>query len=246
MKQTSRFFLAIILLHFLSSNSVFGQNSNNQSLYEYFDTVIGKQNLYLNNGTIHINNLRSSDKTHRYFNADQYVMGSIAYDGQPYTDVALKYDELDDIIIAKAQGENNTLGINLITEKTAYFKILNKTFVNLNYETSAPKFVKGFYEEEVVSKNITFYTKYHKDNIEVLRSNGVFYKYEETKSYVFEYQNKLYDLRSKSDVIVAFPTLKKDIDAFYAKSSVLENGDKKLFYKTLLTNIGSWLANQTN
>ena len=235
-----------MLLQLSFSNSILGQNSVNQPLYNYFDGIIGKQNLYLNNGTIHINTLRSSDKTHRYFNADQYVLGFIEYDGQPYADVYLKYDELKDIVIAKAQGENNTLGINLITDKTAYFKIYDKTFVNLNHNTTAPKFINGFYEKEIVSKNITLYTKYRKDNIEVLKSNGVFYKYEESNNYVFEYQSKLYELRSKSDAIRVFPSLEKDIDAFYNKSTVLENSDRKLFYKTLLTNIGSLLPNSTH
>jgi hypothetical protein len=246
MKHPSRSYLPLVVLFLFFSISAFSQNAANQSLYEQFDTSIGKQNLSIYNGTIHINNLRSINNTHRYYNSDKYVNGFVSYEGQPYADVALKYDLLNDIVVVKVQGDNNKLGINGITDKTESFAIYGKKFVNLNYNIITPKFVSGYYEEEILNDKINFYTKYHKDNIEILQSNGVFYKFEESQTFVFGYQNNYYQLGSKSDAIAIFPKLKKDIDAFYEKNTALENASKKLFYKTLLNNISQSLPNQTS
>ncbi len=246
MKHTSLSYLSLIALSLFFSISVFSQKSDHQSLYEQFDTAIGKQNLSIYNGTIHINTFKSINNTHRYYNSDKYVSGFISYEGQAYTDVALKYDLLNDIVIIKVQGDNNKLGINSITDKTESFSIYGKKFVNLNYNSVAPKFVSGFYEEEILNDKITFYTKYNKYNIEVLQSNGVFYKFEESQTFVFRFQNNYYQLGSKTDAVAIFPKLEKDIDAFYEKNTALENAGKKLFYKTLLNNISQSLPNQTN
>lgn len=212
------------------------------ALYDRFDQTIGKSNLGLNNGTIHTNDLRSANDTHRYYNTDKYILGNVTYDGQPYNGVALQYDLLKDILIAKPEGEKSAIGINLITQKTAGFTLNGKKFVNLNYNNPAAAKFPGFYEVDPAGKT-TLYTKHHKDNIEVLRTEGVFYRYELRQTFVFRFKDAFYRLNSQSDATDVFPDLKKNIREFYERNTALERSDMKLFYLTLLKHIDKSLPN---
>lgn len=224
---------ALFAAFVLAANMGLAQTTDNASLYTQFDNRVGKNNLGLNNGTVHLNNMRSADDTNRYYPADRYSIGTIVYDGQPYTGVSLKYDILKDVIIAKTPDEKSNLGINLITEKTQWFTLDGKKFVNLNYDGKSAKF-SGYYEADVLNNQMTFYTKYRKDNVEVLRHEGVFYKYVASNTFVFGYQNQLLPINSKSDAVRAFPQLEKNISEFFERNTALERSDKKLFFMTLL------------
>lgn len=233
-----------LLLFGLLSATAFAQDAT--TISAQFDQSIGRNNLGYNNGTVHINNLRSANETHRYFNKDKYIVGTIVYDGQMYNDIPLKYDLLKDIAVAKVDGENNTLGIDLITPKTAYFHMDGKKFVNLNYQNAArPKFIEGFYEEDRLNNQLALYTKHFKESSEVLRSNGVFYKYDLKRKFVFEYKNVFYRLASKSDVVSVFPQLEKEINIFFERNSALANEDLQLFYLTLLKHLNELLPKPT-
>lgn len=228
------------------ANLIYAQNNNEALLYGQFDNAVGKGNLGINNGSIHLNNLHSANKTHRYYGNGQYIIGTLVYDGQPYSAISLKYDLLKDIIVAKTPDPKSNININLITEKTAMFVLDGKKFVNLNYNTKTPDFIGGFYEEERLAKPLCFYTKYRKMAIEELRTSGIFYSYEEVNSYAFSYRNNLYRIASKGDALAVFPQLEKEIDAFFDRNTALERSDKKLFFITLLKHISNSLPNDAN
>src|SRR4051812_35062599 len=105
-----------LVLISLTAIQTFAQSQSEKLLYETFDNQFGPQNLGINNGTVHLNNDRSDNKTHRYYIQANYLQGDVNYDGQLYSNAKLKYDIYNDVLVAKVSGENNTLGINLITE----------------------------------------------------------------------------------------------------------------------------------
>lgn len=228
------------------ANFTHAQNGNETLLYGQFDNAVGKGNLGINNGSIHLNNLHSANKTHRYYGNDQYYTGTVVYDGQPYSAISLKYDLLKDVLVAKTPDAKSNININLITEKTEMFVLDGKKFVNLNFKSKTPDFITGFYEEDRVGNAILFYTKHRKTAIEELRTSGIFYKYEEAYSYAFGYRNNLYRMASKGDALSAFPELQKEIDAFFERNTALERSDKKLFFLTLLKQISNSLPNDAN
>lgn len=240
MKHFFRYFYitaALLAVHLTNAQTA------DPALYAKFDNNVGKKNLGLYNGTVHLNTLRSADNSNRYYPADQYNNGNIVYDGQPYANIPLKYDLLKDIIIVKTADEKGNLGINLITEKTEMFTINGKKFVNINFMGKALKF-QGFYEQDVLTNQLVFYTKYRKANIEVLRNDGVFYKYETSNDFVFEYQNRYHPINSKADAMRAFPQLEKEVQDFFNRNTALERSDKKLFFMTLLKQLHNSLVNQ--
>jgi len=244
MSKTSIFYLLSIFL--TCSSVVHGQIENN-SLYEAFDKTVGKNNLGLNNGKIHLNNLRQANDTHRYFGVDKYQTGNVIYDHQEYTGISLKYDILNDVVISKVSGENNKIGIDLIREKTAAFYINGKKFVNLNFENpKAPTFVNGFYEDYSEGLKLALYTKFSKAKIEVLASDGVFYKFEQTIRYVVAYQGNYYRISSAKDMIRMLPEQEKNIEDYYGMNASMERTDKPMFMKDLIRYISNFLPTPTN
>ena len=214
------------------------------SLNEVFDKAIGKGNLGINNGTLHLNNLRSFDMTHRYM-VNNYISGDVLYDGQTYTNVSLKYDLLKDILIAKAYNNDN-LGINLITAKTNYFVMNGKRLVNLNFNTTNnPKFIAGFYELNDIDNKLTLYIKHHKEAVEVLTQEGISYKFTATNEFIVGFKGQYFKFDNQSDAEKVFPDFENEIDNFY-DNAALEKENKVLFLKTLLKKLSNLLQNQTN
>ncbi len=216
------------------------QTTDTSALYSQFDNSVGKRNLGLNNGTIHLNMLKSADKSHRYFKADAYSTGNVIYDHQAYSMVSLKYDLLKGILIAKADGKNNNTGINLISDKVASFTYYGKNFVNMaearKTEASIPLSVSGFYEQDPIGK-ITLYTQYRKESIEVLQIEGVFYKFVDRQDFAITYGGQFYRIDSQSDLIAIFPSAEASIRLFYNNNSQAEKADPKTFYINLLRQI---------
>ncbi len=177
-----------------------------QSLYSYFDRSVGLKNLGINNGPIHQNPFRVSDQSHRYYGNDKYILGDVIYDGQPYADENLKYDIFKDVLVVKINDPNNLLGIDLINAKTESFVLDQKTFVNLDRLAKKPGFVKGYYEIYRPESPIALYIKYRKDQIEVLRSDGLFYKYQNAFDFVIAYQGNFHKINDERDLARIFPS----------------------------------------
>jgi hypothetical protein len=215
------------------------QQRNELSVYEAFDNTIGRKNLALNNGTIHTNPFPSIDETHRYFGKNEYTSGSVFYDGQPYN-VSIKYDILKDFAIVKLDGENNQLGFNLISDKTQWFYIGDKKFVNLT-AMSHPQFVSGFYEETLAGE-LTLYTKHSKAQVEVLTNEKVFYKYYEKNEFVLRYNNQWYKIDSKKDLAEILTHFENEISDFSLMNSGLEKSDRNQFMKNLVRYINNLLS----
>jgi hypothetical protein len=231
-------FCIAISVFFYSLGS-FGQNAANASLYNAFDKVSGRKNSGLCNGTIYMNPYRSADNTHRYYGTDKYTLGDVVYDNQPYFDVLLKYDLLEDGLIVKMDGNNN-MGFNLIPEKIASFHIDDRTFANLDLVKPHPDYIKGFYEESA-SGLLKLYTKYGKERKEVLTGEVVLNTYYPKYDFILAYKNSWYKVNSQKDVTEIFPDYTNSIADYYLMHAALEKSDAKQFMKNLFGYINSLL-----
>lgn len=220
--------------------SVYSQSE--VSLYDYFDQSVGVKNLGINNGPVYLNTLRSADLTHRYYVADKYFIGSVVYDGQPYAHENLKYDVVKDQLIAKINGQNNSLGISLIQAKTPYFSIDGRKFVNLSFDQKTPGFVSGYYEEYLPGDKLALYIKYRKQQIDVLRTDGIYYSYPEKNEFVTAYGGTFHKLNDARDWIRLFPDFEKNIADYAYLNRETERSDKIQFMKMMAKHISGLLS----
>lgn len=230
--------IGIISLLFCTA-ALYSQGTGSNSQQQVFDKTIGRKNLSFNNGTIHKNNFRSIDDTHRYYGKNNYYSGDVFYDGQLYQNLQLKYDLTTDILVIKLDGENNKAGFNAVSDKIDYFIIDNKKFRYLD-TAKHPDFVKGFYEELLIGETI-LYTKYYKDRIEVLTNQSVFNKYYDKNDFIVYYQDQWFKFNSEREVAEIFPQAKNSIADFYQMNSTLEKSDKRQFARNLLAHINNFL-----
>lgn len=222
------------------------QAQQSQPMYSYFDRAVGLKYLGINNGPVHLDLFRTVDQSHRYLIADKYNPGDVIYDGQPYPNESLKYDIFKDVLVAKINDPNNTMGINLINRKTESFTIHQKKFVNLDLIVGKPVFVKGYYEAYRTNAKAALYIKYRKDQIEVLTNEGLFYKYQNANEFAMLYNGTFYKVNDPRDLGRIFPAHDNSIKDYAYVNRETENTDKVQFMKTMADYINNLLQNDKN
>ncbi len=221
----------VIFTLLLSINS-FSQTNAKKEVSNYFDKAIGKAILNINNGKIHIDpyNLKNS---HNYYLNKNFVNGSVFYDNQLYENVLIKYDIYKDELV-KSFENNNAFGITLINERTDYFLIDDKKFVNIDNKYKYPKGVTGFFEEKYLGKNISLYIKYFKTVKEVIIENTLYSEFKEYSDYQLFYNSKFSPVNTQKEILNIFPELKKEIKEYYKKNRLLEETNRYQFKADLI------------
>jgi len=237
----SKFKLVILLFIISATSSSYSQNNPEISLYTKFDSIVGRENLGLNNGTIHSNLYRVVSKNHRYFIKDEFSIGQLSYDNQIYLNVNLKYDLLEDQLVFKHKNQSDNLSINLNRAKVNFFIIKNKKFININLDTSLEsKTLNGFFEENYIGNEISLYIKHFKERKEINQSDGVYSDYIDRTFFLLKYKKKYYSVETKKDFKKILPKYTQIINDYYNMNSKLENIDKLQFMEGLVRYINNF------
>jgi hypothetical protein len=240
--------LAIVLLLITCNGfQAYSQTTSEISLYTRFDSIVGKENLGLNNGSLHTNPFKTIDDNNMYFIADKYSNENVIYDGQPYYNVNLKYDIYRDQIVYNPYGQADYIGINLIQEKTFSFSFHGKKFVNLTLKKNPlQEYIEGYYEEILIGKEIDLYIKHHKNILEITGNEFTYYTFNENESFLIKHKDAFFKMNSKKDIATLFPLYKSEINNYYNKNKSMEKSNKTIFTQNLLTYINSFLTSKSN
>ncbi|MGH2664906.1 hypothetical protein [Flavobacterium sp.] len=236
-----------LVLFFLGPTTILiGQNTENTSLYNWFDNKTNKENLPISNGTLHANYDRTINNENRYYYSDKFSKGSVTYNDQNYYDLSLKYDIYKDAIVLNLNKDSDNVGINLIKEKTTGFTLCGRKFVNLSIGNKLPSdYYPGFYEENVVGKGFIFYIKYRKEAKEIVETKFVSIDYIVKNEFVLYYKNAFVKINSKRDLTQLFPDYKNKIDDFYVMNRTMETANEVQFMENLMRHINSFLLTES-
>ena len=230
----------IVLLTIVTAATFKAQSQTNSEilLYTKFDSIVGKENLGLDNGPLALNPYITIGDNNMFFKNNKYTIGNLVYDGQPYFNVKLKYDIFKDQLILNPPEQPEHIGISLIQDKTDSFSIYGKNFVKITKsQTSLPEFISGYYELIKISKNFNLYIKHYKDILKEINEEGVYYSFHQKYQYFIEYNNKFYEINNKASIVKIFPENKKNINAFYQKNRSLSTTDYNQFINSLMISI---------
>ncbi|CAM1344640.1 hypothetical protein [Tenacibaculum amylolyticum] len=221
--------LLLLTFFFVISFSALCQNNSQSLFYTSFDNTIGQSNTPLSYGTIFKETYRKRFKdNHNFFLNNQFNKGDILYRGEPYYNVQLKYDIVDDFVVLKITNQKQAISIVPDKELIKTFRIGNFKFVNTNTEL-------GFLEEVALQDNFTVYKKHQKTSKE---NNDRDYRYHTFKKkkeeYLLFYQKKYYSINSKRDFTKIFPNQKKTITKFFKTNRFLLKNDYKNFVVKLM------------
>ena len=219
------------------SQNVFGQESHN-SLYNWFDKEIGRQNLDVNNGLLFHDIYPTDKKTNRYFDDEKFHEGEVEFENQNYTSICINYDLLEDALLIKPYCESNRNSLIVIKDKIKSFIFKGKKFVNLNYNDSIKyNNVDGYYEEVLTNKEFQFYTKYKKNKREFFADKSILFEYELRNDYVVFYKNSFHKVDSKKSITKLFPEFKTQINIFFQQNNQLLTSNKPIFMKNMFNYI---------
>lgn len=217
-KCYSLIFTTILLL----SSSLYSQDK----IEDFFDNAVGKDNLPLSNGKLFSNDYKTTEINQFFFPI--YSIENITYKNQTYSNVTLKYDLYRDIVIYRPYGKSENFGIELIPEDVNSFTINNNKFIKLS------GIYKGYYEEKIIGNKINLYIKHKKEIRDFVKDKLVYYNFILKNEYVIEYENNLYTIKTKKDLIEIFKENKNEITAFFKKNSNLFNENKTLFFEKII------------
>lgn len=238
--------LVLLTIIAATASKTYSQTNSEITLYTKFDSIVGKENLGLNNGPLTLYPYKTIGDNNMFFKNNKFTVGNLVYDEQPYFNVNLKYDIYKDQLILNPPAKPEHIGISLIQDKTASFSIYGKNFVKITKsQTLLPEFISGYYELIKIGKNFNLYIKHHKDILKEINEEGVYYSFHEKYQYYIEYKGKFYEINNKSTIIKIFPESKKNINAFYQKNRSLSTSDYNQFINSLMISIYDFSINNS-
>lgn len=226
------------LLICITAITAYSQNSETpQNAYKLFDKVIGIENTELSNGVEYIEQHIIRNNRHKYFLSSQFQAGDLFYDGQPYFDVLLKFNVVDDILLASVQNSDGTSTFQLYNEKIGSFRIEDHSFLNIT-DNASP----GFYEILLDLPNISLLKKHLKKTKKHLDRNYTYFEFEKDDPvYEVRYNDSYFSIDSRRDILNAFPEHEKQVRFFYRNNKSLRKENREEFLIRLLQDLNQQL-----
>lgn len=230
LKQINYAIIISILLSFC--NSGFCQSTAKREISNYFDKTVGDEILNSNNGKIHIDSYTLKND-HNYYLNKNFVTGTVYYDNQRYENILIRYDIYKDELV-KSFGNTNSLALDLIKEKTDYFLIAGKTFVNIDNKYKFAKDISGYFEEKYLGKSASLYIKHFKTSKEVIIETTAYTEFKEQRDFELLFESKFSKINTQKEIASIFPQLKSEIKEYYRKNKFLEETDPDQFKADLI------------
>jgi hypothetical protein len=229
-----------IIFYLLFTLSIFAQD-NSEDIYKEFDEIVGTVSNDLSQGLRFVDVYRPYSKNdYRYFKTDEFSPGYLVFKNQPYNNINIKYDILEDQIIYRNNLDKSNFELKLSSSQISTFTIHGTTFLKLPEEASQFSFYKnGFFEQLYKGQQFNLYVKYQKDKKKQLGDKTVLYKFLTTEDLVFEYNSEYYEIDSKSDIINVIAEKKAIIKAFYKKNKILKRQNLQTFMVSLFRHLDS-------
>ena len=232
---SATFFLYILFI----PTYIFSQSELlNEQYYNSFDSFTTYYNIEVFNGKEHIDIYSEFKKgNHKFYHSDDFLLGSVFYNDQPYYDLNMKYDLLNDFLLL---GYKN--------QKISYLR-LNEDFVH-EFSLDGDKFVRllenpqldgfyrnGFFKEVYKGNNYMFYIKYLKSKTSRSRDKKIYYVFDDQSIYILFYKNYYFRINKIKDVIKILPQNKDQIQKFYTNYRKLYKKDREQFLEKLFKNL---------
>jgi len=235
----TKLFLFLFVLFFIKT---FAQkNDILNDAYLIFDNIVGQEKTKLYNGKRYYNIYKSTKNNHNFFNTPDYVKGNVVYDGDPFFNVDLKYDLLNDQLIFRPSEEKSFVNTELIKDKVLKFSFNDHQFINAK-SLKNNSLVSGFLEVIYSSSRFNIYAKRKKTVTERIINSKLTYLFSNEPSFYIIYKEQLTKIDSKKTFRKIFNTYSKEL-----KTEI--NKNKKRFNKNnegLYLYLAQWIDFKLN
>ena len=185
------------------SDTTFIAQARGNSIARYATAIGGQSHLY--NGSAYSEYI-SQEEEDPYF-IDEWIDGSVRYDGELYTNVPILYDlTLDRVIIDNPFSIKKVM---LVNEKVAEFTIQDHHFVHL----IGTELDEAHYEL-AYDGNIKVYVRHKKALQSRVVDYSIFNQFEEKKQYYIYKDGKYISVRGKGSMLKVLGDKKKELKKF--------------------------------
>jgi len=217
------FFLSSFLL---ISSVVFGQGTASDTAFltkantyarNIYSQSIGDQAGLYNGVEYRGFPIRNTDEGHPFFLSDDWIEGSVIYDGEEYSGVAIQYDIINDKVVIEQPYSHFKL--ELISEKIKSFSLPGHAFVRLLQNTNDSSLSTGFYEV-LYNGSVKVLAKRRKHTNQILDPGKITIQYIENDKLFIYKKGRFYTVKSKLSALSVFNDLKKEIRKFIRKNNI--------------------------
>lgn len=216
----------ITLFCLLYATTFLSQNATKKEAYIWLDSIIGQQNLPINNGVIYIEQYRTLKGNHHFLVDNNFHKGDVLYDGQTYYNIPIKYDVFEDNIIVKIPSINENYPLVLEKEKVSNFYLNRSLFINLNEY--------GFSRQLSIAQDFILYKKYYKKRISKTAAKFSYHKFKPDNTYFMHHKGAYTSIKKKKDWLRLFPDKKNIIRNYYKVNSEKNKNTPDAFMMELL------------
>lgn len=236
----------IVILTFLGTSScfhLFGQNKEGaDSPYRLFDKVIGQTNTGIFNGVEYFEKYQVKNDKHKFFKHKFFIWGSVIYNGQPYFDIALKYNVFADQLVIKNSevlaAPITQLNKNHITE----FELDRQRFKNLTFSIKQDENISGFFEVLFESDALSLLKK-HRKKISRVIDEEIYYEFNDQFQYYIRYNDTYYLLKKANTLTTIFTKYKSQLKNSFKRYENLRKIDSDKYFKSLVVDLNSLILN---
>ncbi len=163
-------------------------------------------------------NIRNNDEGHPYFVSDDWLDGSIGYDGAVFENIPILYDLVNDKVVIE-HGYSH-VKLELISEKIAYFFLPGHRFVRLAGDAIRNSPVStGFYELPYDGR-VKFYVKWQKKLEKKVNTQEVLSLFLDNNRFLIYKDGKFIPVKSKSSVLTVFSDRKSVLRKYIRQSRI--------------------------
>lgn len=168
---------------------------------------------------------------HPYFSSEDWLTGTVHYDGEFFSDVALMYDLLSDAVITEHLPSGHA--IQLVPGKLKKFSIAGHTFEKIINDSSSSGLPRtGFYDVLYAgnTKVVASRQKFLREKIEV---RVITVTYEERNRYFILRDGIFFPVRSKGSVLKVLENRRQELKRFLKRERIIFSDNRELALKRL-------------
>ncbi|HEA19618.1 hypothetical protein LCGC14_1009930 [marine sediment metagenome] len=226
-----------IFIFFISALSA-QTAKENASYLNWFDFEVGLENTPLFEGLGYVETYKSINEKHKFFNSDDFLNGSIVYDGQAYYDVRLKYDLYSDVVVINIKDGFEAVALQPKKSKIISFTVEKSDFINIGLPDASLPEISGFFEILFSSSKLKLLKKHSKRRVKKI-GNFVYYEFIEDNFNILLYDGQYQVVSSNRDFRILFPDFKKEIRKYKIRKS-----DRDATMKALVNRISLLMSEE--
>lgn len=193
-------------------------NLTRESLLAQTESYLGTNDLLVN-GRLYFSD-NSLANGHPFFISHEFLFADIYIKGNEFTNQAIKYDLVKDLIILKAVDKEKQLFPIILNNAFIDSLMINGTRMFINFHQQQEPFLSGYYEK-IYDGQFSFYIKYSKFFVNEYNTANPFGKYTDQKRKMFLVQEgSAIELNSKKSFLNYFSNDKKEIKRYFKQHKI--------------------------